>query len=271
MINTADMESFEEDPPRRAAGHLVLDLDGFEGPIDVLLTLARDQKVDLARISILQLADQYLEFIRQGRGLRLEFAADYLVMAAWLAYLKSRLLLPDEPGQDEPSGEALAAMLAFQLRRLDAMRDAAKRLMARPRLGRDRFVRGAPEGVVTVNKAVYQVTLFELLKGYADPRRRTDTAVLEIEPSLLYTTGDALIWLSDLLATAPDWETMSRFLPPDLQEGLIWRSAVASTFAASLELARQGKLQLRQTASFGPIFLRSNRRLRAAETADNEP
>ncbi len=267
---TIDADGFQEDPPRRPAGQLVLDLDGFEGPIDVLLALAREQKVDLARISILQLADQYLDFIRQAHGLRLELAADYLVMAAWLAYLKSRLLLPEPAGPDEPSGEEMAAMLAFQLRRLGAMREVAGRLMARPRLGRDRFPRGAPEGLATVNRPVYQANLFELLKAYADHRRRTSTASLEVEPSPLYGVEDALRWLTDLIGRMPDWEALTSFLPPDLRDGLVWRSAVASTFAASLELSKQGRLQLRQAAAFGPIYLRTRSRLRAADNRDGE-
>ncbi|MFQ5953650.1 MAG: segregation and condensation protein A [Kiloniellales bacterium] len=268
---TIEADSFQEDPPRRPVGQLVLDLDGFEGPIDVLLVLAREQKVDLARISILQLADQYLDFIRQARGLRLELAADYLVMAAWLAYLKSRLLLPEPQGPDEPSGEEMAAMLAFQLRRLEAMRDLAARLMARPRLGRDVFARGAPEGLATVDRSVYQASLFELLAAYADQRRRTESARLEVEPSPLYSVDDALHWLTDLIGRMPDWEAMTTFLPPDLQDGLIWRSAVASTFAASLELAKQGRLQLRQAAPFGPLYLRTRARLRAADPEHGDP
>ena len=265
---TDEVAIFEEDPPRRMARQLVLDLDGFEGPIDLLLTLARDQKVDLTRISILQLADQYLEFIRQARGLRLELAADYLVMAAWLAYLKSRLLLPEPAGPDEPSGEEMAAMLAFQLRRLEAMREAAARLMARPLLDRDVFARGAPEGLATVNKSVFQVSLFEMLRAYADQRRRAGPDTLEVEPSPLYSMDEALRWLSDLVGGTPEWETLARFLPPDLAHGLVWRSAVAATFAAALELTRQGRLQLRQAAPFGPIFLRAVPRLRAADAGE---
>jgi segregation and condensation protein A len=257
--------AFEEDPPRREPGELVLDLDGFEGPIDLLLALARDQKVDLTRISILQLADQYLEFIRRARGLRLEIAADYLVMAAWLAYLKSRLLLPQEAGEEEPSGEEMAAWLAFQLRRLEAMRDLAGRLMARPRLGRDVFARGAPEGVPTRSRSLYEASLFDLLKAYAEQRRRRDSGTLQIEPMLLYCVDDALHWLTELVGKTPSWETLTSFLPTDMQDGLIRRSAVAATFAAGLELARQGRLQLRQTTAFGPIFVRAVAGPRAAE------
>ncbi len=192
-----------------APGELVVDLDGYEGPIDVLLSLARDQKVDLTKISILQLADQYLAFISAARQMRLEIAADYLVMAAWLAYLKSRLLLPEPQPEDEPSGAELAAALAFQLQRLEAMQQAGVRLMARPLLGRDVFPRGV------------------------------------------------LARLGKLLGRLPEWRTLMSFLPPNLRDGLVGRSAVASTFAASLELVRSGRAQLRQDVAFGPIYLRS--------------
>jgi segregation and condensation protein A len=248
--------TFEEDPEPRAPAELVLDLDGFEGPIDLLLALARDQKVDLARISILQLADQYLDYIRRARGLRLEIAADYLVMAAWLAYLKSRLLLPQEADEGEPSGAEMAAWLAFQLRRLEAVRDVATRLMARPRLGHEVFARGAPEGVPTIGRAIYQASLFDLLSGYADQRRRRDSGTLEIEPMMLFSPDEALHWLTGLVGSAPSWETLTSFLPADLQDGLMRRSALASAFAASLELARQGRLRLRQSSAFGPIYVR---------------
>ena len=254
-----DKDDFVEDPePAPAAREqLVLDLEGFEGPIDVLLRLARDQKVDLTRISILQLADQYIEFIRQARGLQLDVAADYLVMAAWLAYLKSRLLLPEEADEDEPSGEEMAAMMAFQLQRLEAMRNVAGRLMARAQLGRDFFPRGAPEGLPTLRRPVYELTLFEILKAYATQRRRGDSSVLDIEPHKLYSMANALQWLSDLVGRVPNWEVLTSFLPPDLQDGLVRRSAVASAFAASLELVRQGRLELRQGSTFGPIMVRN--------------
>ncbi len=220
-MTTLGEEPFET--PRAdvaAITELVVDLDGYEGPIDVLLSLARDQKVDLTKISILQLADQYLAFISAARQMRLEIAADYLVMAAWLAYLKSRLLLPEPQPEDEPSGAELAAALAFQLQRLEAMQQAGVRLMARPLLGRDVFPRGAPEG-------------------------------------LPHSMDDALARLGKLLGKLPEWRTLMSFLPPNLRAGLVGRSAVASTFAASLELVRSGRVQLRQDVAFGPIYLRS--------------
>ncbi len=247
----------ESDRARWDDGRLVVDVDGFEGPLDVLLALARAQKVDLARISILQLADQYLSFIERARELRLEIAADYLVMAAWLAYLKSRLLLPEPPGEDEPTGEEIAAALALQLRRLEAMRAAGARLMGRPLLGRDVFARGAPEGVRTIAHPVYELSYFDLLKAYADHRRRTAPGRLTVEPSRMHTMDQALRRLTRLLGGARGWQTLASFLPPGLAHTLILRSAVAATFAASLELARQGRVRLRQSGQFAPIYVRA--------------
>ena len=253
-----DAEPFElAKPEPLSSAELVVDLEGYEGPIDMLLTLAREQKVDLTRISILQLADQYLAFISAARRLRLEIAADYLVMAAWLAYLKSRLLLPEPAPPDEPSGAELAAALTHQLQRLEAMQQAGARLMARPQLGRDVFGRGAPEGLPRVLKPIYQVTLYDLLRAYGDQRQRKEGSVLHIEAPELYSMDDALQRLGRLLGRVPEWRSLMSFLPPGLRGGLVERSAVASTFAASLELARAGKLQLRQDSAFGPIYLRS--------------
>jgi segregation and condensation protein A len=238
-------------------GALVLDLDGFEGPIDLLLALAREQKVDLTRISILELADQYLAFIAEVRRVRLELAADYLVMAAWLAYLKSRLLLPNpEPERDEPSGEEMAAALAFQLQRLEAMQDVGVRLFERPLLGRDIFPRGAPERISVIARPAWQASLYDVLAAYADHRRRQRASTLRIEPTQLYSMEDALERLATLLGRMPDWTSLARFLPPELAAGLLGRSALASTFAASLELAKAGRLELRQDGAFAPIYLR---------------
>jgi segregation and condensation protein A len=246
-----------EDAHDRAPAQLVLDLDGFEGPIDVLLALAREQKVDLTRISILQLADQYLDYVRRARRQRLELAADYLVMAAWLAYLKSRLLLPDEE-TDEPSGEEMAEALAYQLRRLEAMREAARRLMACDLLGRDVFARGAAGGIEVVAKPVYAITLNDLLAAYAEQRRRREVpGTLRIGPIELMTLDAAVRRLSRMLGMAVEWTTLARFLPADLSDPLLARSALASTFAATLELCREGRLRLRQAAPFAPIFVRS--------------
>ena len=251
---------FEDVPPVPATDQLLLDLDGYAGPIDVLLELAREQKVDLVHISILELADQYLVFVTRARRLSLELAADYLVMAAWLAYLKSRLLLPRSEGDEaEPTGAEMAAALRFQLQRLEAMREAAARLMARPQLGVDIFLRGMPEGVRVIARADYDVSLYELLRAYADHRRRTRGEALAIAPVELYTVDEALQRLSDLLGRMPDWQTLRSFLPAEFGTGVLARSALAATLAASLELARAGELEMRQTESFGPIYVRRRR------------
>jgi segregation and condensation protein A len=250
-------EPFEAEPLRRIGPNLVLDLEGFEGPIDVLLTLARDQKVDLTRISILRLADQYLEFLQAARELRLEIAADYLVMAAWLAYLKSRLLLPpEETEEEEPTAPELAEALTFQLRRLEAMQNAGVRLMSRPQLGKDVFPRGAPEGVEIVRRPVYSLSLYELLKSYGDHRRRIAWQTLTIEPSHVFDVAGALKRLRGVVGSMTSWQSLSAFLPTGLMTPLQRRSALASTLVASLELARNGEVELRQMNRFGPIYLR---------------
>lgn len=254
---------FSTDPaPANGAGPgapggdaLVVDLDGFEGPLDMLLTLARTQKVDLARISILALADQYLVFIAEARKLSLDLAADYLVMAAWLAYLKSRLLIPDIDDDDELSGPDLAAHLTFRLQRLEAMRKAAGTLMERDRLGRDTFRRGAPEGVRAIRHAIYDLSLFELLSGYANMARPGGHEPLVIDTANTYSMEEALNRIATALGVTGGWERLEKFLPPEIAAGLGLRSAVASTFAAGLELARQGKVRMRQESAFGPIYL----------------
>ena len=248
----------------------MLDLDGYEGPIDVLLVLARQQKVDLARISILDLAEQYLGFIAAARRLDLEIAADYLVMAAWLVYLKSRLLLPEEEDHEEPSGPELAEALSFQLRRLQAMQERGRQMMARPLLGRDVFARGDPEQTEVVRRSVYEVSLFDLLSAYGESRRRRVDAVLEIEPSALYSVADAIDRLSGLGVGTVDWQTLFEFLPPEAGGGLRLRSAVASTFVAGLELARMGRIEFRQLNPFGPIYIRGRSSPQPVEEARNE-
>jgi len=250
-------EPFEDQPPHRdAAAPLVVDLEGYEGPLDVLLALVRTHKVDVTRLSILALAEQYLAFIAEARALQLEIAADYLVMAAWLAYLKSRLLLPEAPDDDEPSGPEMAAHLAFQLQRLEAIRDSAVRLMARPRLGREVFARGAPEGIRVIRTQIFEASLYDLLKSYADHRARRSASHMHIAPAQVYAVEAALKHLGRMLGSVPDWQTLASFLPAELGEGVSLRSALASTFAASLELARQRRLELRQGHTFGPIYLR---------------
>jgi segregation and condensation protein A len=237
---------------------LVLDLDGYEGPIDLLLALAREQKVDLARISILELADQYLAFIAAQRRLQLEIAADYLVMAAWLAYLKSRLLLPEPPEDDnDPSAVELAEALAHRLRLLEAMQHAGSALMALPLLGRDVFARGAPEGLDTIDQPVFALSLYDLLKAYGDSHRRQHGQVLTILPSAYQSLADAIEHLARFVGQVPDWRELMAFLPDELQEGPLRRSALAATFAATLELAKTGRIELRQDRVFGPLYLRS--------------
>ncbi len=255
MAIATDFEDTREATNTAPALSFVVDIDGYEGPIDVLLTLAREQKVDVTRISIVQLADQYLGFVTEARRANLELAADYLVMAAWLAYLKSRLLLPDLGSGEEPTGEEMAAALAFQLQRLEAMQDSGRRLMARTRLGREFFACGQPDPLIRATATELEVTLYDLLKGYADHKRRGTTGTLHIEPSTLYTVEDALLRLRQLVGKTPDWESLWRFLPEGLGGGMMTRSALASTFAASLEMVREGKLRLRQSAPFGPIYL----------------
>ena len=240
-------------------GQLVLDLDGFEGPRDILLTLARDQKVDISKISILALADQYLSFIAHAQRVQLELAADYLVMAAWLAYLKSRLLLPDDQGEEQPTGQQMAEALAFQLRRLEAMQEAGQRLFQRPLLGRDVFALGACEGVEVITEAVYETSLYELLRCYGAIRSRETDTMLHIQPHELFSVAQAVERLRQLLGGMPDWQDLSAFLPENLKGSLIMRSALASTFAATLELVRQGQVELRQDGAFDPIYIRARK------------
>jgi len=252
-------EEEEDNDNRATAGPAFLvDVEGYEGPIDVLLTLARDQKVDLTQISILELADQYLAFVAEVRRSNLELAADYLVMAAWLAYLKSRLLIPDLGGGDEPTGEEMAAALAFHLQRLESMQTAGARLMARPRLGQDFVGRGAPEPMMAVIESYVDLSLYDLLKTYGDMNRRGEDDTLHIKAWNLYSVDDALKRLRTLLGNTPDWESLWRFLPDGLSDELEIRSAIASTFTATLEMAREGHIQVRQSGPFGPIYLRSS-------------
>ncbi len=255
---SAGSKDFEEDAAPQPVGdeRFRLALEGYEGPIDVLLNLARDQKVDLARLSILALAEQYLTFVQEARKLRLELAADYLVMAAWLAYLKSRLLLPEpESDSDEPTGAEMAAALAFQLQRLEAMRRAGQRLLEQPRLGQGRLPRGAPEAVTVHKNNVFELSLYELLKAYGGCRQRVGGGCLDIPAVQLHTVEAAIQRLERMIGSLPGWQPLMSFLPGELSGGLKWRAAVASTFAASLELVRQGKAQLRQDSTFGPLYL----------------
>ena len=245
---------------RLAAEALIVDVDGFEGPLDLLLTLSRTQKVDLRQISVLALAEQYLAFIEEARGLRIELAADYLVMAAWLAFLKSRLLLPPDPEDEGPSGEDLAAHLAFQLQRLEAMRDAAARLMARDRMGRDFFPRGVPEDVARVRTVRWTATLLDLMQGYARIRTRDEFRPFTMDREDVMTIEEALAALGARVGLAGDWTDLLALLPEDWRQRPVRRrSATAATFAASLELVKAGRAELRQLELFGPIEMRARR------------
>ncbi len=243
---------------REQVEQLVVDVDGFEGPLDVLLTLARTQKVDLRRISVLQLAEQYLVFVREAQKLRIELAADYLVMAAWLAFLKSRLLLPEPEEAEGMSGEEMAAHLAWQLERLEAMRRVSAELMARDQLGRDFFARGMTESITLKKRTVWNATLADLLQAYARIKTRDNYAPLHLDRGAIYTLEDALQWLSSVVGELPDWETLSSFLPEGWAlEPKKRRTALASTFAAMLELAKRGQIEIAQDGTFEPIRLRT--------------
>ncbi len=253
-----------EDPERVAPDDedvLVLELDGFEGPLDLLLSLARNQKVDLTKLSILDLAEQYLAYIEAARQLRLEIAADYLVMAAWLAYLKSKLLLPErEQPQDGPSGHELAAQLAFRLKRLEAMREALASLMGRKRLGIDLFARGMPEGIRIIRSSIYQASVFDLLKAYAEQRQRNAVTEVKWGGRLVWSIKQARDRLTELLGHEPDWAVLDKFLEEYKPSPMLGRTVTASSFGAALELAREGFLEIRQSQPFGPLYLKWLRR-----------
>ncbi|ARO15207.1 segregation and condensation protein A [Ketogulonicigenium robustum] len=242
---------------RLQAEALIVDVGGFEGPLDLLLTLSRTQKVDLRQVSILALAEQYLAFIAAAKELRLELAADYLVMAAWLAFLKSRLLLPADPKAEGPSGEELAAHLAFQLERLSAIREAAAKLMARDQLGRERFVRGDP-GQIQRNRTVkWYATLTDLMQAYARLRTREEFRPFALEREAVMTMDQALERMRKLIGFTGDWTEISGYLPADWRETPEkWRSSTAATFAAALQLVKEGRAELRQDSSFAPIEIR---------------
>lgn len=252
---------FQEDKSRVsarvAAEALIVDVGAYEGPLDLLLTLSRTQKVDLRQISILALAEQYLAFVEQAKRLRLELAADYLVMAAWLAFLKSRLLLPPDPTEEGPTGEELAAHLAFQLERLEAMRNAAATLMARDQMGRDFFARGITEDVQRVRRVTYTATLLDLMQGYARIRTRDDFRPFVMDRQHVMTMEQALERMRGMIGFAGDWTEFANYLPDgwdiDPQRR---RSTTAATFAASLELAKEGRIEIRQGETFAPIQIR---------------
>ena len=241
-------------PPIRQSDELTLSLDGWEGPLDLLLSLARAQKVDLAQISILQLVEQYLSYLSEARALKLEIAADYLVMAAWLAYLKSCLLLPKD-AEAEPSPDELAWRLQMRLQRLDAMREAGARLLGRDRVGRDVFLRGAPEGLRLIRKAAWQVRDFDLFAAYGAVRARSAPALHVVHARSVMTLEEAIERVGKMIGTALDWTFLESFLP-STQDPRFRRSALASSFLAALELARRGRLDIQQDEPFAPIMLK---------------
>ncbi|WP_304614751.1 segregation and condensation protein A [Paracoccus sp. (in: a-proteobacteria)] len=242
---------------RRADEALIVDVDGYEGPLDLLLTLARTQKVDLLKIRVLDLAEQYLAFVEKARALRIELAADYLVMAAWLAFLKSRLLLPPDPEAEGPSAQDMAAHLAFQLERLAAMRQAAAQLMGRDRLGLSRFARGAPETVARTRRTQWQAGLIDLMRAYARLKTRDEFRPYAFDRHDIFTMEQALDRLRRMIGFTGQWTDLSVFLPDGWSDDpKRRRSATAATFAASLELARQGRLEIRQEQTFAPIHYR---------------
>jgi segregation and condensation protein A len=256
-MNAEDLQ-FESELPERATDDpaLVVDVEGFEGPLDLLLTLARQQKVDLSKISILALADQYLAFVEAARKLRLELAADYLVMAAWLAYLKSRLLLPEQQGPDEPSAEDMANALARRLRRLEAIRNVAQQLMDRPQLGHQVFARGLPEPIAEIKHPEWSATLYDLLSAYAGRRQTQARAFVRMPKRTVWSLQEAREALERLIGVSLDWCPLDRYLTEYLVEPAMRTTVLASTFAATLELVREGHLEVNQHTAFAPIFVR---------------
>lgn len=262
-------DGFQEDPPRAPANEaheadaLLLNIDGYEGPIDILLDLARKQKVDLVQISILQLVRQYMEFIERAKAMNLELAAEYLVMAAWLAYLKSRLLLPKQDDDEEISAEDMAEALQFQLRRLEAMRAVSEKLMERPQLGQGVFARGAPEGLTLSTKARWDVQIFDLFRAYGDIRQRSEDTGYDLPVFKLMSMDNAMVRMTKMLGALPRkginsvWTTLTSFIPEGVADRLYVRSALASSFTAGLELAKQGKLEIKQDGLFRPVYMRS--------------
>src|SRR5215831_3678314 len=235
---------------------LVVDVEGFEGPLDLLLALARQQKVDLAKISILALADQYLAFIEEARKLRLELAADYLVMAAWLAYLKSRLLLPETNAPEGQSAEDMAIALAMRLKRLEAIRDVAERLFGRPQLDRDVFVRGQPEPIAHIKHPQWSAMLYDLLSAYAQQRQKTALAHVRVAKRTVWSLAEAREALERLIGQSTDWTRLDQYLISYVVEPSLAPTVFASSFASSLELVREGVMELHQHSPFAPLYVR---------------
>lgn len=235
---------------------LYVDVAGYEGPLDLLLDLARRQKVDLTQISVLALAEQYLSFIETVREKRIEIAADYLVMAAWLAYLKSRLMVPQQGGDEEPTGEMMAALLQFRLKRLEAMRRAAQQLMNRPRLGFQVYTRGEPDPITVHRRSLWEATLYDLLKAYSSQRERNVPSDYALRQRTVWSLNEAREILQRLIGDSMDWVPLDAYLSEYLASPEERVTAIASTFASSLELVRQGKVELRQSLTFGPLYVR---------------
>jgi segregation and condensation protein A len=275
---SAEILSFETGRPA-AAEHadddmaLVVDVEGYEGPLDLLLNLARQQKVDLAKISILALADQYLTFIEAARKIRLELAADYLVMAAWLAFLKSRLLLPEPPSEEGPSAEEMATALANRLRRLEAIREAANRLMARPQLQRDIFVRGRPEAIAEIKHPKFTATLFDLLNAYAAQRQQRVLATVHLAKRTVWSLAEARASLERLVGVAEEWSCLDEYLTAYVLDPSQRATVFASSFAAALELVREGTMEVNQRQAFAPLYFRKRMPIAASDatTAPETP
>jgi segregation and condensation protein A len=265
-------DQFESDLAERASNEpaLVVDVEGFEGPLDLLLTLARQQKVDLAKISILALADQYLAFVEAARKSRLELAADYLVMAAWLAYLKSRLLLPEQFPAEGASAEDMANALAQRLRRLEAIRKFAEQLINRPQLGRDVFARGAPEPIADIKRPEWSATLYDLLSAYAGRRQTQARSFVRVPKRSVWSLAEAREAIERLVGLSMDWSPLDQFLIEYLVDPSQRTTVLASSFAAVLELVREGHLELHQQGSFTPLYLRKRQSTGASEAAEGE-
>ena len=264
----APFEALWEEDRTSADEALLVDVGGFEGPLDLLLHLARGQKVDLARISIRDLAEQYLNFIKTAEGLRIELAADYLVMAAWLAFLKSKLLIPKTANDQGESGEELAAVLAFRLKRLEAMREAAARLINRNRLGRDIFARGMPEAVIVDRSSKYSATLYDLLTAYASQRQKKAVSRVVVGGRVVWSLKEARRVLMRMLGDIKDWTALDQYLIAFISDPVERASAMASSFAASLEMAREGEIEMRQSAAFEPLYMRRKFTLELKDVAN---
>jgi len=271
-MSKSEEPQFEEDliKERSESEQLLLYLGDFDGPIDMLLNLARDQKVDLTKISILALANQYIDFIEKAQKLRLELAADYLVMASWLAYLKSRLLIPQEEVKtEEPSANELAEALQFQLRRLEAMRKVANDLFELPRLGYNVFARGNPEGLRTTYNTKYEMTLYDILNAYGDIEKRKKNSIYKLNPVKLFSLEEAIERLESMLGKIPkEWVSLFMFLPGGLDNKIIKRSAVASTFGGALEMAKRGLIEIQQEANYAPIYIRLPNETKSEEKSE---